>query len=114
MKGICYFQFGYHHPHSRESAQRDKDFDFESTGVFPIQADKSENAIKWGKCLAKWYLIKLYLEYPGIEYEWSPDCYACWIESEVPKGFEEIVRRIGIIQDNTYPEYVQIKKAFEV
>lgn len=93
--------------------QHDTGFDLDSTGVIPIQAENDEVALEWGMHVAKWYIDQLYLEFPELIYNWSPVEYACWIESSVPKGCEDCVEEVGIIQARSYPEFSRLKQAMQ-
>jgi hypothetical protein len=110
---MFYFMFGYHHPDAWEEIQHDDSFDFDSTGIVPIRGPSEAAAIEWGKCLAKWYLSELYRNHPHLTYEWSPDRYACWIETSVPDGCEEVVRQLGVIDIDSHPSFDHIKRAFQ-
>lgn len=110
---IYYFLFGYHHPDAWEVIQNDKNFDFESTGVLPIHAKDETAAFQWGKHLAMWYVSKLFLDHSGLTYNWSPDEYACWIETSLPVGCEECISELGEIVVNSYPEFDELKMAMQ-
>lgn len=110
---IFYFMFGYHHPDAWEAVRHDPAFEMESTGILPIWASDEIAASRWGKCVAKWYLSQLYLTHPDLKYNWSPDKYACWVEREVPEGSEEAVNQLAEIDVDSYPEYSNLKKAFQ-
>ena len=74
-----------------------------SYGLWPIQ---TEEALKWGIEVARWYLSCLHGEDSG--YGWSSDDYAVWTDKEGLEfdGDERIVQ-VGV---GEYPSFEALRK----
>ena len=112
QKQIFYFLFGYHAPDGWEAAVADPNFDYDSTGFFPISATDENAALSWGNRLAEWYLTQLYSDHPDLKYDWSPNRYATWVESDLPVGCEQVAHDLQAIQNGVYPNFATVKAAF--
>ncbi|WP_309400923.1 hypothetical protein [Cerasicoccus maritimus] len=105
-----YYSFGYHSPSAWDVMKADPEFDFESCGVFEIEAESSSAAKLWGEELAKWYIEKLFAE--NLAYVWSPKNYGCSVEENLPSGWESAIGLLGGIRYRNYPDFYKVKNAF--
>lgn len=103
------FVFGFEDPSDRKS-NSGAGTDFETTGCFRINTESAEDAIQWGRILARWFVNKLFNK-PGEH--WSSESFANWIEDQPDKELAEFARHLPLLSEGEYPEFEDIRALFK-
>ncbi len=109
MSKVHLFGFGFERPEECEINQR-TGTDFESAGFFKIVAESEEEAMEWGRILARWFVNKLYDE-PGDH--WAPENFAHWIEHRPDEHLLKFIGTLPVIAEGEYPEFEAVKALFK-
>ena len=104
------YVFGYESPDEYE-VNKAEGTDYESAGCFKLFAITSDDALRWGRVLSDWYIMKLFGDKkPG---RWLGDDYANWIETDSSHHMYELGQSLTILNVGEYPDFEEMRRIFQ-
>jgi hypothetical protein len=100
------YVFGYE-PDEDRAANEEFGTDWESTGVFRLEADSARQALEWGHRLSSWYV-----ETRKTRETWVPENYASWIEESPDAELSQFAERVPLVKVGEFPPHEEIRRLF--
>ncbi len=103
------FGFSFEDPGEYRS-NRDFGTDFETERYFTIIAHSEDDALEWGRVLARWFVDSLFGD--GEEH-WGPENYVNGIERNPDQRIERMSGWLHPVMEGEYPDFEEVKRAFK-
>ncbi|MEM6472769.1 MAG: hypothetical protein AAF802_24620 [Planctomycetota bacterium] len=130
-ENIYFFRFGYLHPEDWLSSLTDRDFEYESSALVPVNAVGKHEAMQQGCAFAMWYVEKLFGCYPQVlvdakevlglqgqevpssSYSWSTASFGCRVEEEISEASQELASLLPTLQADAMPDFAKVREALQ-